>query len=395
MKTLHMTKKFAPTGGIETYVLNLLPLLERCGHENVVIYRQEDPRTPPFDGKPIHHVPTTDAPSRDRAHIAEIIHREQPTVIYLHDVYDPTLIKQVAEMVPTVGYVHIFYPICPGQGKLYHRDDTACTRPYGLGCVPAIYLRRCASARHPRNVYRIMQITKEYLEAYRSLPRVIVASTYMRDLMVQNGIEADRVEILPPHFIEVGNELEVASFPPNRHNILFAGRLEYEKGLPYLLEALRLVQFPCRLLIAGDGSLKNEYIRLVEKMGMTERVQFRGWLSAEELMATYERCTVTVMPTIMPEPFGKVGIEAMANGRPVVAFNVGGISDWLKDGYNGFLVPPLDVKQLAFRLNQILSDTNLAAQMGANARKYVVDHYSSTLHVDKLLHILETVVNSG
>lgn len=392
MKILHIANVYAPAGGIETYILELLPLLEERGHENTLIYRKTHPKTPATDGKPIYHVPVE--LDHNQAHVIEIIHHERPAVVYLHDVYDATLIQQVAQIVPTVGYVHIFYPVCPGLGKLFHRGDQICTRQFGVGCIPAIYLRDCSTARHPRSVYRIMKITEQYLTGYRSLPRVIIASEYMRALMVQNGIEAKHLEVLP-YFIPIPDISELSAPDANCIDIMFAGRLEYEKGLTYLLQALRLIPDRHQLLVAGDGSLKQEYIRLAENLGVADRVQFVGWLTARELVASYRRSVVTVMPTIMPEPFGKVGIEAMATGRPVVAFDVGGIPDWLKDGYNGFLVPPRDVKQLAFRLNQILGDSNLAAQLGANGREYVVDHYSSTLHVDKLLNILETVVNSG
>jgi glycosyltransferase involved in cell wall biosynthesis len=394
VKILHITETFAPAGGIETYVLELLPLLEARGHQNAVIYRREHPRTPATDGKPIYHVPVTEEPERNRALIADIIRREKPTIIYLHAVYDPDVVMEAARLAPTVAYVHGFYPVCPGLAKYYRRGDQVCTRPFGLGCVPLIYLRRCASARHPRSVSRIMQTTRQHLAAYRSLPQVFVASSYMKDLLIQNGFEARRIAVLP-YFIHLPPKSEITDPGPDRPSILFAGRLEIEKGLPYLLRALRLVRMPHQFFVAGDGSLKQRYILLAKHLNVASRVQFLGWLSANELQACYRRCTVAVMPTIMPEPFGKVGVEAMANSRPVVAFNVGGIPDWLKDGYNGFLVPSRDVKRLAARIDQLLDDAALATQLGSNGRTYVEQNYSSQQHLDQLLHILKTVTHSS
>jgi len=387
MKILHLAKVYAPIGGIETYVLDLLPLLEKAGHENVLIYRQEHSRTLPTNGKPIYHVPVT----QSRGEVTAIINNEKPDVIYLHDVYDPVLIKQVAQLAPAIGYIHIFYPVCPGLGKLYRRGDEICTRPFGLGCIPMMYLRRCCSARHPRSVYNIMQQTKLYLSSYKTLPRIVVASSYMKELMIQNGMEGERVKILPPHFISNSNGTEATTPDPNNRNILFVGRLDYEKGIPYLLKAFRTVPQPYRLIIAGDGSLRSNYIQLAKDLGVADKVQFTGWLSDEELEKAYQRCIATVMPTIMPEPFGKVGIEAMTHGRPVVAFDVGGISDWLKDGYNGFLVPPRDIDQLATRLTQLLSDPQLAKQMGQNGRKYVEQNYLAQQHIDGLIDIFQSV----
>ena len=233
MKILHIVNTYAPAGGIETYVLDLLPLLAARGHENVVIYRKRHPRTPDTSGRPIFHVPVTKAPHRDRAHALDIIHRERPDVLYLHDVYDPELMKTAAKIAPAVCFVHIFYPVCPGLGKLYRRTDQVCQRPFGLGCIPHIYLHDCASARHPRSVYRIMKRTAGFLEAFKQLPRVIVASQYMKELMIQNGIAPEHIEVLPL-FIPIPKTGQLVGPQPDPHcpGILFAGRLEYEKGLP-------------------------------------------------------------------------------------------------------------------------------------------------------------------
>lgn len=396
MKILHIVNTYAPVGGIETYILELLPLLQGRGHENALIYRQSHPRTPDTAGQPIYHVPETLHPERDRQQVRKIIETERPSLIYLHDVYDPELMLLASRMAPSVGYVHIFYPVCPGLAKLYRRGDEICTRPYGMGCVPMIYLRRCASARHPRSVARIMGQTRQHLHAYKQLSRVIVASRYMRDLMIQNGIPADRVDVLP-YFIPTPDRAKLAERLVNgqRPRIMFAGRLEYEKGIPYLLQAIKKIKTPHCLQIAGDGSLRPQYMQLAEDLGVADRVEFTQWLAPEELQAAYRDSAVTVMPTIMAEPFGKVGVEAMANGRPVVAFNVGGIPDWLIDGHNGFLVPPRDVDQLAARLEQLLTDTVLADEMGRNGRVYVEENYAYDKHLDGLITILQRTVQTG
>jgi glycosyltransferase involved in cell wall biosynthesis len=394
VKVLHVTETYAPAGGIETYVLDLLPLLEAHGHGNVVIYRQDHPRTPPANGKPLYHVPVTEKPGHDRALIADIIRRQEPTVIFLHAVYDPLVVKEAARLAPTVAYVHGFYPVCPGLVKYYRRGDTVCTRPFGLGCVPMIYLRRCASARHPRSVYRIMQTTRQHLVAYRSLPQIVVASSYMKALLIQNRFEAKRIAVLP-YFIHLSDKSQITAPDADCPNILFAGRLEIEKGFPYLLRAMVHMQTPCRLLVAGDGTRRGEYEALARRLGVANRMVFSGWLDQSTLCRMYQRAALLAMPSVCPEAFGKAGIEAMAHGRPVVAFNVGGIPDWLRNGYNGFLVPPRDVRQLATRIEQLLSDPTLATHLGSNGRRYVEQNYTPGQHASRLVHILETITDSS
>lgn len=394
MNIFHVLNTYAPIGGIETYVLELLPLLEERGHRNCLVYRQPHPRTPSDPGKNVFHVPVSQDVRDDHQKILNLVQEKAPDVVFLHDVYDPHLIKKIDHLVPTVGYVHIFYPVCPGLGKLFKVGDRACTRPYGLGCIPQIYLRRCASARHPMSVLKIMKTTGDYLEAYRSLPRILVASNYMRDLLIQNGIKAGRIEVLP-YFVPIPEREELTELAPASEcaGILFAGRLEYEKGLPYLLKAMKKMRSPHHLVVAGDGSLKNHYVGLVKELGLSDRVQFMDWLSPSDLGYLYRQSSVVVMPTLMPEPFGKVGVEAMANQRPVVAFNVGGIPDWLVDGHNGFLVPPGDVDELARRIDLLLVDRKMAAQFGRNGRKFIEERYQKKDHIDQLEHIFQAICN--
>lgn len=390
MKILHVVKTFAPAGGIETYVIDLLARLEKKGHTNALIYREHHPRTPAANGRAIFHFPISGNSQHDRAQILQQTAQVKPNVIYLHDVYDPILFQEISKLAPSVAYVHIFYPVCPGLGKLFHRTDEICTRPFGLGCIYHMYADSCATARHPRSVLNIMRRTQDFLDGYRNIPRVIVASQYMADLMAQNGISRERLAVVP-YYVPLPHESEIIAPTENSRDIMFAGRLDYEKGIPYLLRAMKRIPKPHKLLIAGDGSLGKMYRQMVVDMGLQDRVKFLGWLSGAELDEAYRRCAVTVMPTIMAEPFGKVGVESMANGRPVVAFNVGGISDWLKDGINGYLVPPLDVQTLANRLARLVQSPELVAQMGVAGRKNVEEKYNAARHISRLESIFESV----
>lgn len=391
MKILHLTNTFAPAGGIETYVLKLVALLNEKGHQNLIIYRESHARTNKNNGNPVFFVPYTTDWDTDREKILRIIAEQNPDIVYMHDVYDALLVQQLATAVPTVGYVHIFYPVCPGMGKLFHRDDTVCEQAFGWKCIANIYLRQCATARNPISVWQIYHRTQQYLEGYRQLPKVVVASEYMKQLMIQNGMKDEKLSVLPPHFISSETET-VNTIGGDGQTVLFVGRLEYEKGIPYLLKAIERLPKRFRLIVTGDGSRQQEYKTLAEQMGLADRVQFLGWVCEDDLHGLYRQATVSVVPSIMPEPFGKVGIEAMANGCPVVAFDVGGISDWLIDGFNGFLVPSLDVEAFADRLLCLLNDPDLALRMGQAGKKYVLETFTEEKHIQQLEQIFNEVV---
>ncbi|MGB8647040.1 MAG: glycosyltransferase family 4 protein, partial [Anaerolineae bacterium] len=320
-----------------------------------------------------------------------LIREIAPDVIMLHAVYEPEVIRDAGALAPTVAYIHTFYAACPGLVKLFKRGEEICRQPFGLGCVPMIYLRRCASARHPRSVARILSRTAAIRAAYVALPRLIVGSPYMRDLLVQNRYPAGRISLLPPHFVEVGHApTDVPNAPtpagPAR-TILFVGRLEIEKGLPYLLQALKLIKIPVRLQVVGEGTRGAAYRQLAQDMDLAEQVEFVGWRMGDELDACYQGSTVLAMPFIAPETFGKVGIEALTHGRPVVAFNAGGIPSWLRDGEYGYLIPVKDVSALADRLERILSDEDLAQRMGMRGWEYVRREFAPETHAERLNEI--------
>src|SRR4029077_4396641 len=95
--------------------------------------------------------------------------------------------------------------------------------------------------------------------------------------------------------------------------------------------------------------------------------------------------SVVALPSVWPEPFGLVGIEGFAAGRPAVATATGGLGDWLADGISGLLVPPGDHRALARALDELLSDTERQDRMGAAGRSYTLANFSPERHMQELL----------
>jgi glycosyltransferase involved in cell wall biosynthesis len=124
-------------------------------------------------------------------------------------------------------------------------------------------------------------------------------------------------------------------------------------------------------------------------------VQFTGWLDPKEIKSLYQQAAVVVVPSLWPEPFGMVGIEALNHGKPVVAFNVGGVSEWLKHGENGFLVPPKDISRLAAAIETILTNPGLAHRMGQRARALAVEQFDIDRHVGQLLEVYQEALSGG
>jgi glycosyltransferase involved in cell wall biosynthesis len=121
-----------------------------------------------------------------------------------------------------------------------------------------------------------------------------------------------------------------------------------------------------------------------------QRVSFMGWLSADQLAEEFASSAIVVVPSLWPEPFGLVGIEALAAGRPVVASATGGITDWLDHGVSGLCVAPGDSHALAGALNELLADPARRRAMGDAGREAVKARFSPQRHVAALLEAYDS-----
>jgi phosphatidyl-myo-inositol dimannoside synthase len=159
--------------------------------------------------------------------------------------------------------------------------------------------------------------------------------------------------------------------------LLFSGRLIPRKGVCYLLEAMPriLACHPIKLVITGDGPLREALTAQVKKLGLSRWVEFAGFVTNQRLGELFRTCTVYVHPAIYDERgdtegLGVVLIEALFNHKPVIASSVGGIVDVIKDGETGLLVPAKDPQALASAVLRVLNDPAEAARMGTRGYAY-------------------------
>jgi glycosyltransferase involved in cell wall biosynthesis len=151
-------------------------------------------------------------------------------------------------------------------------------------------------------------------------------------------------------------EMYTPSFAPRTENrILFVGRVTGEKHIDVLIRALgRLPQhLDAKLTIVGGGDQKRNLEVLAEQLGLSDRVTFSGYVTEEELRASYTRATVFAMPSIA-ELQSIATMEAMASGLPIVAADAMALPHLVHDGENGFLFTPGDVDEMAARLADVL-----------------------------------------
>ena len=207
--------------------------------------------------------------------------------------------------------------------------------------------------------------------ALRTADSVVACSTFVADYLRSNDVR--NVSIATP-FLEC---FPTPTPVPRTPRLLFVGRIVPEKGLAVLLRALQTVEV--ELEVCGDGWDMASAQLLAERLGVAHRATFSGWLDEAALQERYRTASVVVVPSIWPEPFGMVGIEAMAQGRPVVASDTGGIRDWHEGATMGELVPPGDRASLAAALRSLVADPDRCQELGASAaaaaRAFTGDRY--------------------
>ena len=158
----------------------------------------------------------------------------------------------------------------------------------------------------------------------------------------------------------------IEKYCDGKKNILFLGRLEFRKGLNYLLKAYYLLkqEMPdIRLIVVGPGTrLRRRYERWVQKNHVQD-VEFVGLAPHEDIPRYYKTADIYCSPATSRESFGIVLLEAMAVGTPVVATNIEGYASVVSDGEDGLLVPPQNHRKLAETLSALLKDDEKRKQM--------------------------------
>lgn len=362
-------------GGVAAHVTATAALLaERGVRVSVMAPRiDRDERVP---GVELHHCPQLF--HRDAAIGARLAGAlaSAPEVVHLHQLDDPAMVAALREHAPVVVSAHA-YTAC-ASGLRYFRPGHECERPHGPGCALGLIARNCAHVRDPRPLPASYRTATRGLAALTGADLAIAYSSAVERHLANNGV-ARRVVV--PLFATLAPRDGCGH--ATRRRVVFAGRIVRPKGLDVLLRAMRVVD-DAELVVCGEGFQLNAMRRLARRLGLDRRVTFKGWLAAEPLAQELADASVVAVPSLWPEPFGLVGIEALAAGRPVVASAAGGVRDWLQHAVNGLLVRPGDVGELARALRELLADPARQSTMGAAGRELVAERFSPARHVEAL-----------
>jgi glycosyltransferase involved in cell wall biosynthesis len=236
--------------------------------------------------------------------------------------------------------------------------------------------------------YRTERTRQQQLAGYRAL---LVASRHMLNEYSCHGVSSDRLHLAPLFPPDSGPDEAPPVERPSSGRILFVGRLTDLKGgrflVPALARAAQQLDIGLTLDVAGDGADRPNLEQLARRVGVP--VAFHGWVTPARREQLMRQSDLLAVPSVWPEPFGLVGLEAGCVGLPSVAFAVGGIPDWLIAGESGELAPgdPPTVDGLADAVVRALADVQHLSRLRRGAWE-MSRRFTLKAHLDILEPVL-------
>jgi glycosyltransferase involved in cell wall biosynthesis len=370
-------------GGVESYLAAIVPALRARGHSIAMLFVRRRTTTPladSIDG------PCVGIDADDQTSAFVELKAWAPDICFSNNMAPLEIERGLLDEWPVVKFMHAYFGTCISALKMHEFPSTvACTRTLGPGCL-ALYAPRHCGALTPSalvNGYRWARAQQQLLPRYQA---IVVASEHMVDEFIRHGAPHDRLAMLP---LFPSLPLVVRG-PESSNTVLFLGRMTTLKGGDILVRAVSRASAdlgrPIQLIMGGDGPQRDEWQRLARREGVA--AAFPGWLDSTRRLTALADATVLAVPSVWPEPFGLVGLEAAARGVPAVAFDTGGIRQWLHHEVSGLLVPPAGGFQaMATALTTVLGNPALRDRLSRGAIA-TATAMSLDAHADALERVL-------
>jgi len=359
MKVLVVAPYFHPRkGGMEVLAYQICKRIAKK-HDVVVVtsnHTKKERITEYFDNMKVIRLPimvkVSNTPVNPFWYFAlkKIIKQENPDAIYAHTPV-PFLADLIARISPRRTVLH------------YHND--LIKDNFILDAICRLYYFVVGN-QTLKKVRRIIASSKYYAENSEYLKNHLNKITY-----ISPGVDLN-------HF-----NTKVKGKRLSEKSLFFLAQLDKthaHKGLDYLLQAVGVVKstYPgIHLYVGGNGDNIDYYKSISQKLQIEDNVTFLGFVNEEDLPKYYKSVDITILPTYnRAEGYGMVLAEANACGTPIIGSKIGGIPAVIMDNYNGLLVPPKNVEELAKAIERILSNEKLAKALGSNGAKLAKEKWS-------------------
>jgi len=385
MKVFQVINLHRYGGGADAMAEGTARLLSRKGHESILLTRDSRELGRGGLGKARAFVCGFYSRSGRRIMTAAL-EEHAPDLVHVHGVYpffSPWILQDCRRArVPVVLACHDYRLTCPTAVHLCH--DAICESCLG-GREYWCFLKNCRNNRLESLGYALRSMVARKWRLF--LDNVTIYTTpseFVKRRLTDAGLPHQRIIALP-NMVPVPD----AAVDPSANNyIVYVGRFSPEKGIDTLLASAGTTGLRVRL--AGDHSPMNDAVATAPS-----NVEFMGRMKPNEVGALYQHARFAVLPSLWFETFGLVAAEAMSYGLPVIASNIGGLTEVVDHGVTGFLTEPGDAGDLARKMKLLWDRPELCRKMGQAAREKVIREYSEDVYYKRLMAVYEQAVGSA
>lgn len=387
-KILFIHEKFGRMAGAEQHIVVTAPFLREEFDLSILYWTRSGKDEDLFEQNFSQSFQLDfDAPEDQiRTKLNTVIAEVRPDLLYMHKCLSSPIVETaLASGLPVVRMVHDHEVYCMRTYKYFPWSRKICHYKAGSACLaPCLaFIQRDRTKGKYGLKYVSYDKQQRLIRADVQIAASFVVTTYMRDELILQGYPEERVFIFPPVPKALTGIVPEPTFS-DKNILVFAGQIIRGKGLDCLIKALALVKTSFKLVVLGDGSHKGYCQQLTKSLELQDKIEFRGFIAHEELQEYYRQATAAIVPSVWPEPIATWGLEVMRYGLPVIGFDSGGISDWLKDNQTGYLIPWMDLPKMAERIDYLLNHKEEARRMGKNAKEFIQAHYNFDDYIARL-----------
>ncbi|MCR4329543.1 MAG: glycosyltransferase family 4 protein [Candidatus Roizmanbacteria bacterium] len=401
MKILFITStSSAYIGGEAVYLENLLSALEERGIEvrvivlstinKIVSNYSDDPRIRMILVKDLYTYTGLLARNMFYPYVYYKLRKEvrefNPTVVHLQTVFYLKTVLLCLRNLPIIqsfNELSLVYPLFP----VFFEHD-----PYTTYRGEIDFKQMKKNGIKKRTVFIDHLLCSEQRFSKKYVRTFLCPSQYLLNEAHHAGFKNT---LYLPYFQEDSTPYIKKEASKNPPYLLFVGRLEKIKGVDNLLHAFVQIHKErpdVQLRIIGIGPLSESWQDLAHQLDIDTHVQFFGWVQKEKVFEYYQEARAVIIPSIYPETNPLVAFEAMRQGTPVIAYNVGGLPETVEHEYSGLVVKRFDIPGLAQACIRLIDDASLAHRFGTNGRNRLTERYSKKGHIDALIQIYDSLI---
>lgn len=399
MRILLVNKFHYYRGGSEKYYFELAKLLKENGHTVGFFSMNSDENI--CTGDKEYFVDEIDLNTGSKLKAFDVIYSPankkqmtkaledfKPDVVHINNFQrqlSASIIDAIKEKnIPIVMTAHDLNPICPCNILLYQGQICEkCLESGYMNCIK----NSCIKDSKAKSLIGVLEHKfYQHKKIWNKIDVIISPSEFNKNKLETYGAKSKQNISLPNFVYDIDtskNEIGDYAF--------YLGRLSAEKGILNIIKSIGECE-NAKLIIAGDGPYKDEIVNYISQNKLENKVSLVGYLNQEQAQEYLTKCRCLIFPSICYENCPYSILEAMAAGKPIVASDIGGISELVKDDVNGYLYKFANTDELTEKMKKIFESDEIVKRLSNNSKELYKQKYSAQRYYENLMNIYNSVI---